>query len=79
MAALAHDAVDFYFDFSSNNTYFAFFMVAALCNRAGARLNLCPLYLGGESVRNAVTLPVPSLACLGATMASVQVDDVEYA
>ena len=43
---LAHESVDFFFDFSSNNTYFAFFMVRELCRRVGAKLNLWPLYLG---------------------------------
>jgi len=43
---LAHEAVDFYFDFSSNNTYFAFFMVRELCRRVGVTLNMQPLYLG---------------------------------
>src|SRR5260221_8149570 len=36
--------VDFYFDFSSTNSYFAAFMLARICARTGARLNWRPAH-----------------------------------
>lgn len=38
--------VDFYFDFSSTNSYFAAFLLPAVCARTGARVNWMPLHLG---------------------------------
>jgi 2-hydroxychromene-2-carboxylate isomerase len=38
--------VDFYFDFSSTNSYFAAFMLPEICERAGARVTWIPLHLG---------------------------------
>jgi 2-hydroxychromene-2-carboxylate isomerase len=37
-------SVDFYFDFSSTNSYFAAFMLAEICARKGARLNWMPTH-----------------------------------
>jgi 2-hydroxychromene-2-carboxylate isomerase len=37
-------SVDFYFDFSSTNSYFAAFMLPDICARAGARLNWMPTH-----------------------------------
>ncbi len=39
-------AVDFYFDFSSINAYFAAFMLPEICRPRGARINWLPLHLG---------------------------------
>jgi 2-hydroxychromene-2-carboxylate isomerase len=36
--------VDFYFDFSSTNSYFAAFMLPDICARNGARLNWMPVH-----------------------------------
>ncbi len=38
--------VEFYYDFSSTNTYFAAFLVPELCRRYGAGLKWQPFYLG---------------------------------
>ncbi len=38
--------VDFYFDFSSTNSYFAAFMLPEMCERAGTRVTWIPLHLG---------------------------------
>jgi 2-hydroxychromene-2-carboxylate isomerase len=37
--------VDFYFDFSSTNSYFAAFMLPEMCRRLGARINWLPIHL----------------------------------
>ncbi|MDB5107577.1 MAG: 2-hydroxychromene-2-carboxylate isomerase [Candidatus Binatus sp.] len=37
-------SVDFYFDFSSTNSYFAAFMLPEICARNGARLNWMPTH-----------------------------------
>ena len=37
-------AVDFYFDFSSTNSYFAAFMLPEICARCGARVNWMPTH-----------------------------------
>ncbi len=36
--------VDFYFDFSSTNSYFAAFLLPEICERAGARVNWMPAH-----------------------------------
>jgi 2-hydroxychromene-2-carboxylate isomerase len=38
-------SVDFYFDFSSTNSYFAAFMLPEICARHGARVNWLPIHL----------------------------------
>jgi 2-hydroxychromene-2-carboxylate isomerase len=38
-------SVDFYFDFSSTNSYFAAFLLPAICERNGASINWLPLHL----------------------------------
>ena len=38
--------VGFVFDFSSNNSYFAYFMLKEFCAKLGAKLKFFPLYLG---------------------------------
>jgi len=38
--------VEFYYDFSSTNTYFAVFLTPELCRRYGAELKWMPFYLG---------------------------------
>jgi len=42
---MAAKEVDFYFDFSSTNSYFAAFLLPAICGRNGARVNWLPLHL----------------------------------
>ena len=37
-------SVDFYFDFSSTNSYFAAFMLPEICTRNDARLNWMPTH-----------------------------------
>ena len=39
-------AVEFYYDFSSTNSYFAAFLTPELCRRTGAELRWMPFYLG---------------------------------
>src|SRR5437762_12130380 len=39
-------AVEFYYDFSSTNSYFAAFLTPELCRRIGAELRWMPFYLG---------------------------------
>ncbi len=43
---MATQTVDFYFDFSSTNSYFAAFMLPELCRRFDARINWLPIHLG---------------------------------
>lgn len=38
-------SVDFYFDFSSTNSYFAAFMLPEICKQSGASINWIPLHL----------------------------------
>jgi len=38
-------SVDFYFDFSSTNSYFAAFLLPAICERSGATVNWLPIHL----------------------------------
>lgn len=40
-------SVDFYFDVGSPAAYLAFTQLPGLCEKAGARLNWCPMLLGG--------------------------------
>src|SRR5713226_9616946 len=42
---MAAKEVDFYFDFSSTNSYFAAFLLPAICGRNGAGVNWLPLHL----------------------------------
>lgn len=44
---LAHRAVEFFYDFSSNNTYFAYFMLGQLAERIpGVSVRLVPVHVG---------------------------------
>jgi 2-hydroxychromene-2-carboxylate isomerase len=43
---MATQTVDFYFDFSSTNSYFAAFMLPELCRHIDARINWLPIHLG---------------------------------
>lgn len=44
---MASPSVDFYFDFSSTNSYFAAFMLPEVCRRAGAAMRWLPLHSAG--------------------------------
>ncbi|MGC2275504.1 MAG: hypothetical protein WA571_05780, partial [Candidatus Binatus sp.] len=43
-AVLKMRSVDFYFDFSSTNSYFAAFMLPEICARYDARVNWMPTH-----------------------------------
>ena len=46
MTSLKYDTVQFYWDFSSNNTYFAFHMLREMVKRINGKIDYVPTYLG---------------------------------
>jgi len=54
--------IDFYYDFISPASYFAFMRLGELCERTGARINYCPMLLGGvlKAVGTAPPVTVPA-------------------
>lgn len=54
--------IDFYYDFISPASYFAFMRLGELCERTGARINYRPMLLGGvlKAVGNTSPITVPA-------------------
>lgn len=59
---LMSKTVDFYYDFISPASYFAFVRLSGLCERAGATINYKPMLLGGvlKATGNSSPVTVPA-------------------